>query len=120
MPTAPPRACVHCGKANCTTHQRGPWHHRRPVQRMRGRKLQRARQDLFVRTLLQQTAAGIGTHRALCVLCLDEPATIRDHIIPLAEGGTDTPDNEQAIGEQCHRIKTQLEAQRGQQRAKAE
>ena len=43
-------------------------------------------------------------------------ATIRDHRIPLAEGGADDEDNEQAICEPCHEIKSAEEAARGTHR----
>nr|WP_234238571.1 HNH endonuclease signature motif containing protein [Halomonas desiderata] len=40
------------------------------------------------------------------------PAKIVDHIKPKAEGGTDSPDNLQAICESCHKAKTLSESQR--------
>lgn len=39
-------------------------------------------------------------------------ATMVDHIIPVAEGGTDKVHNLQSVCESCHKIKTQEEAQR--------
>ena len=39
-----------------------------------------------------------------------------DHIVPLADGGEDRPDNLQALTKTCHRIKTTREAT---ERAKA-
>ena len=44
------------------------------------------------------------------------PATIRDHIVPLAEGGLDHDQNVQALCVACHDAKTQAESQRGQKR----
>jgi 5-methylcytosine-specific restriction protein A len=44
-------------------------------------------------------------------------ATIRDHVVPLAEGGRDEETNVQAICMDCHREKTERESQRGKQRA---
>lgn len=41
-----------------------------------------------------------------------------DHIIPVAEGGTDTEANGQAACRPCHRAKTELERARGRLRAK--
>lgn len=35
-----------------------------------------------------------------------------DHIVPLSQGGTDTPDNLRAINRDCHKAKTQREARR--------
>lgn len=40
-------------------------------------------------------------------------ATIRDHRIPLAEGGADDETNEQAICKACHTEKSLAEALRG-------
>ncbi|MFW8566164.1 HNH endonuclease [Orrella sp. 11846] len=44
------------------------------------------------------------------------PAHEVDHIVPLAEGGGDEPDNLQAINRSCHRKKTAQEVRRGQTR----
>jgi 5-methylcytosine-specific restriction protein A len=53
----------------------------------------------------------------LCVLCAAlgraRPATIRDHIVPLAEGGSDDDRNVQALCVDCSDTKTQREAERG-------
>ena len=65
------------------------------------------RADLFLRS-------------PLCVICdakgMTTRATQRDHIIPLAEGGTDTTDNEQGLCDDCHREKSLAEALRGRSR----
>jgi 5-methylcytosine-specific restriction enzyme A len=42
-----------------------------------------------------------------------EVATIRDHIVPLAEGGTDDDLNSQPLCAACHRRKTERESARG-------
>jgi 5-methylcytosine-specific restriction endonuclease McrA len=44
-------------------------------------------------------------------------ATIRDHIVPLAEGGQDIESNVQPLCQTCSDIKTQAEAARGRHRA---
>jgi 5-methylcytosine-specific restriction enzyme A len=48
--------------------------------------------------------------RPLCVACQAEGkaslASIRDHIVPLEDGGTDGRDNEQPLCETCHNKKT--------------
>jgi len=61
-----------------------------------------------------------GTQRRRLALLVDQPfcrcghlATIRDHIVPLAEGGLDEEFNVQPLCESCHAAKTQQEAQRG-------
>lgn len=116
MANAPPRPCPHprCGKFNCSIHNVAPWRTRvtspvtsPPVIRIRGRELQRRRSRLFAR-------------QPWCVLCLEAGthtrATIRDHRIPLAEGGRDDETNEQAL---CHThsdLKTRAESLRGLRR----
>jgi 5-methylcytosine-specific restriction protein A len=53
----------------------------------------------------------------LCQVCLaagiTELASEVDHIVPKAEGGTDSESNLQAISRPCHLLKTQEEAKRG-------
>ena len=70
---------------------------------MRGRKLQTARKQLF-------------SESPLCVHCRDKgvirAATERDHIIPLAMGGTDAPSNVQGLCGECHEIKTKDDLKR--------
>lgn len=101
---APPRTCGTCGRIDCQQHRRTSWRHAVPTLRIRGRRLQRLRNQLFSR-------------EPLCVQCLQEGRTtiamIRDHIIPLAEGGRDDETNEQPICEKCHDSKTAQEAKRG-------
>jgi 5-methylcytosine-specific restriction protein A len=74
---------------------------------MRGRALQRARARLF-------------DESPLCVQCQADGrvsvAVIRDHIVPLAEGGTDDRANVQALCQACSDLKTQREAKRGMRR----
>jgi 5-methylcytosine-specific restriction protein A len=46
----------------------------------------------------------------LCVDCeakgITTQATVPDHIIPLAKGGTDTDDNIRCLCDPCHRLRT--------------
>ena len=71
--------------------------------RMRGRRLQEARAELFRRN-------------PLCVNCernvITRLATERDHIINLAEGRTDDPSNMQGLCKPCHQAKTHSESNR--------
>ena len=108
MPMGPARPChvPTCPRLNCTEHPVPDW---RPLvgpppPRIRGRKLQPLRAALFARS-------------PWCVRCLVEgrrtKATIRDHVVALAEGGRDDATNEQAICEACHEGKTQAESARG-------
>ena len=73
------------------------------LSRMGGRARQRARDQLF-------------QSNPLCVHCEREGitrlATERDHIIPLAEGGTEHPSNTQGLCKECHQAKTQQESMR--------
>lgn len=83
---------------------KGKWTNRAPG-RTSGRKLQAQRRRLFERN-------------PLCAACerkgLVEAATIRDHIVPLQEGGSDDDENIQGLCERCHDAKTKAEAKRGQ------
>ena len=118
MPTAPLRHCsgsptcphlIGNGR-ECPLHPRPkPWQsqHGPAPQRIRGRRLQRLRQQLFSR-------------EPLCRLCMAEGrvtlATVRDHVTPLAEGGADIESNVQPICAACSDAKSRREAQRGQAR----
>ena len=116
MPMAAPRPCTHVGctalvsdgSGRCELHPRPQWNKTaQTVKRITGRKLQAMRAQLF-------------KEQPLCAHCLPKgfitQATQRDHIKPLAEGGTDTPDNVQALCAACHQVKSSAEAARGQQR----
>jgi 5-methylcytosine-specific restriction protein A len=46
------------------------------------------------------------------VRCQVEVATVRDHIVPLWEGGPDCVENTQALCVECHNAKTADEARR--------
>lgn len=118
MPYKPKRFCAApgCGVllggaagghvSRCPQHAVPAW---RPVDRaaparIRGRKLQQLRKELFDRT-------------PLCVEC-DKAgrvsiATVRDHIIPLAEGGTDSDSNCRAVCRDCNERKRHDEVRRG-------
>jgi 5-methylcytosine-specific restriction protein A len=86
-----------------------PWGNRSSASdgRMRGRRLQQARAALF-------------RSNPLCVNCerngIVRLATERDHIINLADGGTDDPSNTQGLCKDCHQAKTQQESQRARAR----
>jgi 5-methylcytosine-specific restriction protein A len=47
----------------------------------------------------------------------DRMATIRDHVIPLAEGGLDDETNVQALCQDCSDVKTAEESKRGVRRS---
>ena len=69
------------GRGRCAVHRREAWARVHPgPARVRGRRLQRMRRELLEAS-------------PLCVRCLAAglvtPATIRDHIVALAAGGTE-------------------------------
>lgn len=80
---------------------------RRPVERMRGRRLQRARAALFAASPLCVACRVVGRVTV---------ATIRDHVVPLAEGGVDDETNVQGLCQDCSDTKTRAESQRGVRR----
>lgn len=51
-----------------------------------------------------------------CQHCGTTQSLEADHIIPLAEGGTNHPNNLQVLCHTCHQYKTRQEATRGRQR----
>lgn len=117
MPVAAPRPCTHpgCGvlvrdgSGRCAKHPKPQWS--KPAtatKRITGRKLQAMRAELFA-------------SNPLCAECKQQGrvtlATQRDHIKPLAEGGTDTDDNVQGLCGPCHDAKSKTEAARGVRRA---
>lgn len=79
--------------------------------RTRGRAWQRMRADTLRRD------------RGLCIICLAagrvQLAAEVDHVTPLADGGTDTPENLQSLCTPCHLAKSSAEAARraGRERA---
>lgn len=79
-----------------------------PTKRIRGRRLQAMRAALFARA-------------PWCVLCTlhdrQTRATIRDHVVPLAEGGPDDETNEQGLCLDCSDRKTEEETARGVRRS---
>jgi len=107
MPTAPLRPCSVCRQIGCTTHVRTPWRSKDkpPPPRIRGRKLQALRAELF-------------RERPFCEKGCGRVATVVDHVVPLAEGGADNHVNRQVLCHQCHKAKTDLEAARGVSRSR--
>jgi 5-methylcytosine-specific restriction enzyme A len=118
MPNAAPRPCNHpgCsqlvrdGSGRCPDHPRQGWAKKPDApKRITGRRLQSLRAALFRR----QPLCEICKSRGLLVI-----ATQRDHRIPLAEGGTEDPDNEQALCAPCNAEKGLAEALRARTRGR--
>lgn len=116
MPIAAPRPCSHpgCGvlvrdgTSRCPKHPKKAWAApAKETKRITGRRLQAMRADLFQRQPLCEECARQGRVTL---------ATIRDHRIPLAEGGPDDLTNEQALCVDCHDGKTKAESARGVRR----
>lgn len=119
MPGAAAAICKHPGCNTITTAKdrrcvkhpapAGAWGASATKRTVVGRHLTNARRALF-------------KEQPICVECERKGfvrlATIRDHIIPVAEGGSDTPDNTQALCKVCHDSKSKAEAARGMQRAR--
>lgn len=90
----------------CPTHDPGAWADKRTTERrvIGGRALQTARARLF-------------NEHPLCVECERQgrvsAAEYRDHVVPLAEGGTDTEENTQGLCKACHEAKSEAERRRG-------
>lgn len=108
------RFCAHphCGvmvpKGYCPAHERDKWWQgNQPTPRIRGRRLQRMRAALFDKQPLCANCSAQGKTSI---------ATIRDHVVPLAEGGKDDTTNEQGLCQECSDKKTQAESLRGRKR----
>lgn len=97
------------GTGRCERHTEAGWK-KKPTaaKRITGRRLQALRAALFAR-------------HPLCAECERndrvEPATQRDHIRSLEEGGTDTEDNVQGLCEACHDAKSKAERARARRSA---
>lgn len=96
------------GSGRCAQHPRAAWSKpANSTKRITGRKLQRLRAELFTRD-------------PLCVMCREQGivklATQRDHIKPLAEGGTEDDDNTQGLCTDHNKEKGLAEALRGRAR----
>ena len=97
-------------KGRCEAHGgvRAAWRTQAPPPpRLRGRALQVARKRLFMAEPLCRPCKATGRVTL---------ATIRDHITPVTEGGTEDVDNIQPICADCHRVKTEAESLRGVRR----
>ena len=104
MPEKALRPCARCGQLGCTTHLAKAWRSvdKAPPARIRGRQLQKLRAQLFAAHPFCEKGCG-------------RVAVIRDHVIPLEEGGADNTVNTQALCQQCSDEKTQRESHRGRQ-----
>ena len=112
MPHAAPKPCPRHPKVLLQPNQACPqcpkstW----GDDKLRGNRHQRGYGTLWVKL---RDGVMVRDHY-LCQVCMSEdrltPATEVDHIIPKARGGTDNPDNLQAICAECHKTKTARES----------
>ncbi len=116
MPSAAPRPCtqagcgvlVRDGSGRCAQHARLQWAKRADITpRRAGRWLQRERARLFGAEPLCRLCKAAGRTTL---------AAVRDHIVPLAEGGADEASNTQPLCSACNEAKRVDEAARGQRR----
>lgn len=85
-----------------------PWQkNNQQYKRMGGRRLQTINKVFMREHPLCEECLRHGVHTM---------AVVRDHIIPLAEGGEDTTENSQALCYKCHDAKTREEARRGREK----
>lgn len=72
----------------------------------------------------ERMRAAVLREEPLCYICLEmtpqrvTPATIADHRVPKAEGGTDDRENYGGVCVSCHAAKTADEARRARARAR--
>lgn len=114
MTARPRKPCTYPGctaltdgrSSRCPKHPREQWagNATSKGKRTTGRALQRARAELFARAPLCAHCEAEGRVAA---------AVIRDHIVPLAEGGEDVESNTQGLCQACSDRKSEEERKRG-------
>lgn len=116
MTIKPPVWCPRCCKAHSgTCPKRKSWDKAatgKPRSGRGGRPWQKRRQRIFERDdylcqihLKQGLYVPVELHGPNHGVC--------DHIVPLAEGGSDDDENLQTICQACDKVKTQAESMRG-------
>ena len=118
MPKMPPKQCTSPGCPNyavyrgkCEAHRKeatGQWKGKRDVGRLPGWEWARVRKRILERDAW------------LCQPCTRAGRVVKatevDHIKPKSQGGTDSPDNLEAICKTCHEEKSKQEAKQGDRR----
>src|SRR5678816_4255312 len=108
MPNAPLHPCANAGcptlvprgVSRCVVHAKPAWTSTHGQKRIGGHLLQRLRMELYAKQ--EGRCAGCGH------VCIPE-IMVRDHIVPLAEGTVDQPNNDgcQMLCVDCSQKKTQ-------------
>ena len=106
MAMMPPRRCTVCrglvvGRCAC----KKPWMQSRPIARIRGERLQQLRLNLWAKDPRCQ----------VCRRVLTLADAVRDHVVNLQAGGTDTEDNTRIVCRDCHQKKSHAESMRGRE-----
>lgn len=118
MASAAPRPCTHpgCsalvrdGSGRCPKHPRPEWAKKvTETKRIGGRRRQALRAALFEADPLCAECKKLGRVTL---------GAERDHIVPLAEGGSEEVSNTQLLCLPCHEAKSLVERQRAQRRAR--
>lgn len=106
------RACVVCGalspQRRCEKHERKPWEGSDRREKVRSGSAQQKRARYVMRR-----------DDSICHLCGLPGSEEIDHVVPLAEGGSDELDNLAPAHKRCHAKKSSAEAQRGRERKRA-
>jgi 5-methylcytosine-specific restriction enzyme A len=97
-----PGCSVRVASGHCPDHRRRAWQRTDAPARVRGRKLQTLRTELFAR----------HPFCAICHALLDPHGWHRDHTVALAYGGRDDDSNVRALCVTCHAAKSRAESQR--------
>jgi 5-methylcytosine-specific restriction protein A len=113
MPHVPPGPCREA-TAGCPNLRPCPDHPNTPWAGRPGRARQAGKSGWDIQ---RRNARILREHDGICHVCHLPGATAVDHVIPLAEGGADTPANLRPIHPTpCHARKSASEATRARQR----
>lgn len=95
------RVCSRCGRIGCVEHTPKPW----ASKQGRGNRMRSGSRE-------QRVNRGVmAAHDGVCHVCGKHGADQIDHVVPLAEGGADGPENRRPIHSvPCHRAKSAAEA----------
>ncbi len=114
MPTAPTGPC---GTPGCPEVRPCPTHP--PAKPWAASKARRQATGAITggRALTNRNRKILKRHRYICHVCGEDFADQVDHVVPLAEGGTDDDSNLRPIhSTPCHAAKSKAERIRGQRR----
>ena len=103
------------GDTYCPTHKPAAW--AGVTQRSKTKTYAARKRRAWI--LRRDPVCVCGGCKACTPTGCSAPSAEDDHIIPLAEGGTDAPlSNHQALCAQCHKVKSLAESRRGRDRTR--